>query len=146
MLKQCSNMISIEAPSSICTLRTKYPSTPASTTRASSERSRAKTAYPEQLVTIGTGLSVKGSNQLKSLLKRNTDIFAWEPSDMTDVPKRIIKHSLSVNPLEGPVSQKRMVFCPKKIRAITKEVDEWLRVQMAEEDEEKMAFYLRCLI
>nr|GEV51929.1 hypothetical protein [Tanacetum cinerariifolium] len=48
----------------------------------------------------GTVLSVEGSNKLNSLLKRNTDIFAWEPSNMTGMPKRIIKHSLSVDPLE----------------------------------------------
>ncbi|GKC05684.1 reverse transcriptase domain-containing protein [Tanacetum coccineum] len=50
-------------------------------------------AYPEQLVVIGKSLSPEGLAQLKSLLKRNNDIFAWEPSDMTGVPKRIIKHS-----------------------------------------------------
>ncbi|GJU21053.1 hypothetical protein Tco_1154395 [Tanacetum coccineum] len=43
MLKQCSNMISIEAPSSMCILGTRYPSTSASITKASSERSRART-------------------------------------------------------------------------------------------------------
>ncbi|GKC22312.1 hypothetical protein Tco_1024462 [Tanacetum coccineum] len=48
-------------------------------------------AYPEQLVIIGRGLSPEGSTQLKILLKKKTDIFAWEPSDMTRVPKRIIK-------------------------------------------------------
>nr|GEU38006.1 reverse transcriptase domain-containing protein [Tanacetum cinerariifolium] len=82
---------------------------------------------PKQLVTIGTGLSMEGSNQLNSVLKRNTNIFAWEPSNMTGVPKRIIKHSLNVNPFERPVSQKRRVFFPEKSWAITKEVDEWLR-------------------
>nr|GFA41784.1 reverse transcriptase domain-containing protein [Tanacetum cinerariifolium] len=69
-------------------------------------------AYLEQLVVIGKGLSPKGSTQLKNLLKKNTDIFAWEPSDMTGVPKRIIKHSINANP----------------------------SVQMTEEDEEKTAF------
>nr|GEX65004.1 hypothetical protein [Tanacetum cinerariifolium] len=93
-------------------------------------------------------LSVEGSSQLKSLLKRNTDIFAWEPSDMTGVPKRYIKHSMNVNPLERPVTQKRRVFFPEKSQVITKEVDEWLRagivrpVQMAEEYEEKTDFYI----
>ncbi|GJY85595.1 hypothetical protein Tco_0499621 [Tanacetum coccineum] len=43
MLKHCSNIISIEAPSSMCILRTMYPSTSSSTTKASSERSRAGT-------------------------------------------------------------------------------------------------------
>ncbi|GJS14641.1 hypothetical protein Tco_0409113 [Tanacetum coccineum] len=42
-------------------------------------------AYPEQLVVIGKDLSPEGSMQLKNLLKRNKDIFAWEPADMTGV-------------------------------------------------------------
>nr|GEV11132.1 reverse transcriptase domain-containing protein [Tanacetum cinerariifolium] len=85
-------------------------------------------AYPKQLVIIGRGLSPEGSAQLKKLLKRNTDIFAWEPSDMTEVPKRIIKHSLNANPSVTPISQKRRVFCYEKS-------------QMADEDKEKIAFY-----
>ncbi|GKD08885.1 hypothetical protein Tco_1188570 [Tanacetum coccineum] len=43
MLKQCLYMISMDAPSSMCILRMRYPSTLASTTNASSERSRANT-------------------------------------------------------------------------------------------------------
>ncbi|GJR00256.1 hypothetical protein Tco_0523240 [Tanacetum coccineum] len=84
-------------------------------------------AYPEQLVTIRTCLSPEGSSQLKSLLKKNIDIFAWEPSDMTRVPKRIIKHSLNANLLEKPISQKRMVFFLEKIRVIIEEVGKWLK-------------------
>ncbi|GJR74526.1 hypothetical protein Tco_0086891 [Tanacetum coccineum] len=61
-------------------------------------------AYPEQLVKIGTNLSPEGSTQLKNLLKKNKDIFAWEPADMTGVPKRIIKHSLNVNPADKLVA------------------------------------------
>ncbi|GJS66043.1 hypothetical protein Tco_0680607 [Tanacetum coccineum] len=84
-------------------------------------------AYPEQLVLIGKGLSPEGSTQLKNLLKKNKDIFAWEPSDMNGVPKRIIKHSLNDNPSVIPVSQKRRVFSSKKSQVITKEVAEWLK-------------------
>nr|GEW16944.1 RING-H2 finger protein ATL16 [Tanacetum cinerariifolium] len=84
-------------------------------------------AYLEQLVVIGKGLSPEGSTQLKNLLKKNKDIFAWEPADMTRVPKRIIKHSLNANPSVTPVSQKRRVFCSEKSRVITKEVTEWLK-------------------
>nr|GEV94609.1 reverse transcriptase domain-containing protein [Tanacetum cinerariifolium] len=87
-------------------------------------------AYLEQLVTIRADLSSKGASQLKNLMKKNINIFAWEPSDMTGVPKRIIKHLLNTNPRENPVSQKKRVFCSEKSR-----------VQMAKEDEEKTAFY-----
>ncbi|GJR04998.1 hypothetical protein Tco_0527982 [Tanacetum coccineum] len=82
--------------------------------------------YPEQLVVIGKGLSPEGSTQLKNLLKKNKNIFAWEPSYMTRVPKRIIKHSLNANLSVTPVSQKRMVFCSEKRQVITKEEAEWL--------------------
>ncbi|GJR52188.1 reverse transcriptase domain-containing protein [Tanacetum coccineum] len=84
-------------------------------------------AYPKQLVAIGTSLSPEGANQLRNLLKKNINIFACEPSDMTGVPKRIIQHSLNASPLEKPVSQKRRVFCLEKSRVITEEVAEWLK-------------------
>ncbi|GJT51278.1 hypothetical protein Tco_0977435 [Tanacetum coccineum] len=43
ILKQCSYMISMDAPSSTCIRQTKYPSISASKIMASSERSRART-------------------------------------------------------------------------------------------------------
>ncbi|GKF41760.1 hypothetical protein Tco_0125102 [Tanacetum coccineum] len=91
------------------------------------EQVLVKPTYPEQLVMIGKGLLPEGSTQLKTVLKKNKDIFAWEPVDITEVPKRIIKHSLNVNPSVTPVSQKRRVFYSKKSRVITKEVAEWLK-------------------
>nr|GEV66997.1 reverse transcriptase domain-containing protein [Tanacetum cinerariifolium] len=63
-------------------------------------------AYPEQLVVIGKGLSPEGSTQLKNLVKKNTDIFVWEPADMTGVTKNIIKHFLNANPLVAPAKTK----------------------------------------
>ncbi|GKD19412.1 reverse transcriptase domain-containing protein [Tanacetum coccineum] len=70
--------------------------------------------YPEQLVKIGKNLSPEGSTQLKNLLRKNKDVFAWEPTDMTGVPKRIIKHSLNVSPADKPVAQKRRIFSEEK--------------------------------
>ncbi|GJU48228.1 reverse transcriptase domain-containing protein [Tanacetum coccineum] len=51
-------------------------------------------SFPDQLVTIGGGLSEAGKDQLKSLLRDNMGVFAWDPSDMTGVPRRIIEHTL----------------------------------------------------
>ncbi|GKB61644.1 hypothetical protein Tco_0917830 [Tanacetum coccineum] len=42
--------------------------------------------FPDQEVAIGGTLSAKGRTKLCSLLKKNLDIFAWQPSDMTRVP------------------------------------------------------------
>ncbi|GKA56187.1 hypothetical protein Tco_0755259 [Tanacetum coccineum] len=43
-------------------------------------------AHPEQLVTIEENLTEVCKTQLKILLKKNMDVFAWEPSDMTREP------------------------------------------------------------
>ncbi|GJZ82633.1 reverse transcriptase domain-containing protein [Tanacetum coccineum] len=43
--------------------------------------------FSDQEVIIGGTLSAKERTELCSLLKRNLDIFAWQPSDMTRVPR-----------------------------------------------------------
>ncbi|GKA71861.1 hypothetical protein Tco_0778077 [Tanacetum coccineum] len=50
ILKQCSYMISTDAPSSMCILLTKYPSVSASITKASSEKSLAGTGGKDEAV------------------------------------------------------------------------------------------------
>nr|GEV70416.1 reverse transcriptase domain-containing protein [Tanacetum cinerariifolium] len=42
--------------------------------------------FPDQEVVIGGTLSDKGRTELCSVLKKNLDIFAWQPFDMTGVP------------------------------------------------------------
>ncbi|GKF90093.1 hypothetical protein Tco_0264056 [Tanacetum coccineum] len=42
--------------------------------------------YLEQIIAIGSTLTEKGRKELCSLLRRNLDIFAWKPADMTGVP------------------------------------------------------------
>ncbi|GJS89967.1 putative nucleotidyltransferase, ribonuclease H [Tanacetum coccineum] len=84
-------------------------------------------SFPDQMVTIGGGLSPVCKNQLKTLLTNNMEVFAWEPADMTGVPRRIIEHSLNVNPSLEPVCQKRRTFSPEKSEAVTNEVAEWVR-------------------
>ncbi|GJU90373.1 reverse transcriptase domain-containing protein [Tanacetum coccineum] len=84
-------------------------------------------SFPDQMVTIGGRLSPVCKNQLKTLLTNNMEVFAWEPADMTGVPRRIIEHSLNVNPSLDPVCQKRRTFSPEKSEAVTNEVAEWIR-------------------
>ncbi|GKA65933.1 reverse transcriptase domain-containing protein [Tanacetum coccineum] len=43
--------------------------------------------YPEQLVTIGGGLSAECRHALILTLRKNVDIFAWTPADMTGIPR-----------------------------------------------------------
>ncbi|GKC00054.1 reverse transcriptase domain-containing protein, partial [Tanacetum coccineum] len=41
--------------------------------------------FPDQEVALGGTLSIKGRTALCALLKRNLDVFAWQPSDMTGI-------------------------------------------------------------
>nr|GFA76312.1 reverse transcriptase domain-containing protein [Tanacetum cinerariifolium]GFA76337.1 reverse transcriptase domain-containing protein [Tanacetum cinerariifolium] len=51
--------------------------------------------FPDQEVVVGGSLSDAGRTELCSLLKRNLDIFAWQPSDMTGAPRSIAEHRLN---------------------------------------------------
>ncbi|GJV37253.1 reverse transcriptase domain-containing protein [Tanacetum coccineum] len=52
--------------------------------------------FPNQEVAIGGTLSVEGRTGLCTLLKENLDIFAWQPSDMTGVPRSVAEHRLNI--------------------------------------------------
>nr|GEV97194.1 reverse transcriptase domain-containing protein [Tanacetum cinerariifolium] len=52
--------------------------------------------FPDQEVVIGGSLSDKGHTALCSVLKKNLDIFAWQPSDMTGVPRSVAEHRLNI--------------------------------------------------
>ncbi|GKD89162.1 reverse transcriptase domain-containing protein, partial [Tanacetum coccineum] len=84
-------------------------------------------SFPDQIITIGGGLSPVCKNQLKTLLINNMEVFAWEPTDMTGVPRRIIEHPLNVNPSLEPFCQKRRTFSPEKSEFVTNEVAKWVR-------------------
>ncbi|GJV96843.1 reverse transcriptase domain-containing protein [Tanacetum coccineum] len=52
--------------------------------------------YPEQTIAIGSTLTEEGQKVLCGLLRRNLDIFAWKPTDMTGVPRHIAEHRLNI--------------------------------------------------
>ncbi|GJV49911.1 reverse transcriptase domain-containing protein [Tanacetum coccineum] len=52
--------------------------------------------FPDQEVAIGGMLSSEGRTELCTLLKENLDIFVWQPSDMTEVPRSIAEHRLNI--------------------------------------------------
>jgi hypothetical protein len=39
-------------------------------------------------------------------LRANVDVFAWQPSDIPGVPRKVIEHHLAVCPHARPVKQK----------------------------------------
>ncbi|GJT18968.1 reverse transcriptase domain-containing protein [Tanacetum coccineum] len=78
--------------------------------------------FPDQEVAIGGTLSAKGRTELCSLLKENLDIFAWQPSDMTRVPRSIAEHRLNIREGYSPVRQKKRGQAPERAKAIQTEV------------------------
>ncbi|GJQ91603.1 hypothetical protein Tco_0002742 [Tanacetum coccineum] len=63
--------------------------------------------FPDQEVAIGGTLSAKGRTRLCTLLKEILDIFAWQPSDMTGVPRSVAEHLLNIREGYSPVRQKK---------------------------------------
>nr|GEZ86841.1 reverse transcriptase domain-containing protein [Tanacetum cinerariifolium] len=84
-------------------------------------------AFPDQKVIMGTQFSPTCQKQLINLLGDNQDMFAWQPSDMAGVPRRIIQHSLNVNVSITLVAQKQRILSSEKSKAAMKEVKEWIR-------------------
>ncbi|GKB04551.1 hypothetical protein Tco_0832694 [Tanacetum coccineum] len=63
--------------------------------------------YLEQTIAIGSTLTKEGRKELCDLLRRNLDIFAWKPSDMTRVPWHIAEHRLNIHEGCTPIRQKK---------------------------------------
>ncbi|GJW32019.1 hypothetical protein Tco_0052051 [Tanacetum coccineum] len=95
--------------------------------KSTEEEVLINTAISEQKVTIRTQFSKEWRLQLINLLKNNMDVFAWQPSNITRVPKQIIKHTLNVNLSIPPMAHKRRVVVTEKSRAVRNEVKEWVK-------------------
>nr|GFA81025.1 reverse transcriptase domain-containing protein [Tanacetum cinerariifolium] len=89
--------------------------------------------FSDQEITIGETVSIKAQTELCTLLKRNLDLFAWQPSDMTGVPLSIVEHRLNIQEGYFLVRQKKRGQASERAKAI--------QVKMAEQDEEKMALH-----
>ncbi|GKD40216.1 reverse transcriptase domain-containing protein [Tanacetum coccineum] len=64
-----------------------------------------------------------GQKELCGLLRRNLDIFAWKPADMTGVPWHIAEHRLNIREGCLPVRQKKRGQAPKRNKVIYEEVE-----------------------
>nr|GEW05819.1 reverse transcriptase domain-containing protein [Tanacetum cinerariifolium] len=113
--------------------------------------------FPDQEVAIGGTLTDKVRTELCSILKKNLDIFAWQPFDMTGVSRSVAEHRLNIREGYSPVRQKKRGQAPERAKAIQAEVqklveagvmrevyyNDWLcnPVMLAEADEEKITFH-----
>nr|GEZ10920.1 reverse transcriptase domain-containing protein [Tanacetum cinerariifolium] len=89
--------------------------------------------FPDQELVIGGSLSDKGRTELCSVLKKDLDIFAWKPSDMTRVPRSVVEHRLNI--LEGysSVRQKKRGQAPERAKAIQAEVQKLVEAGITRE-------------
>nr|GEY43214.1 reverse transcriptase domain-containing protein [Tanacetum cinerariifolium] len=89
--------------------------------------------FPDQEVVLGGSLSDKGRTELCFVQKKNLDIFAWQPSDMTGVPRSIAEHQLNIQEGYTPVRQKKRCQAPEHARAIQAEVHKLVEAKIIRE-------------
>ncbi|GJT75765.1 hypothetical protein Tco_1042490 [Tanacetum coccineum] len=97
--------------------------------------------YPEQTVTIGRQLPTKAKQELIKLLKDNADVFAWQYSDMTGIPRTlkirgtnfITKHKLNEDKKIILVQQKKRRMAQERAAIASKEVEELRKEGILEE-------------
>ena len=100
---------------------------PKQAVRTEPEKWVLNTKYPEQTITIGPTISEVARVFLKQLLTRNIYVFAWQPADMTGVPRNITEHKLRVNSLFTPVVQKQRKMGPEQTKAMNEQVQDLLK-------------------
>ncbi|GJW32098.1 reverse transcriptase domain-containing protein [Tanacetum coccineum] len=81
--------------------------------------------YPEQTIAIGSTLTEEGQKELCGLLRRNLDIFAWKPADMTGVSRHVAKHRLNIREGCLPVRQKKWDKHLRETKQSTKKWKSW---------------------
>jgi hypothetical protein len=61
-------------------------------------------------------LSQEEETELLSFLDKNSDVFTWKTTDLTEVSRNKIEHKLQVNPSAKPRKQKLHNMSDEKIR------------------------------
>nr|GFA00811.1 reverse transcriptase domain-containing protein [Tanacetum cinerariifolium] len=84
-------------------------------------------------VVVEGSLSDKGRTELCSLLKKNLDIFAWQPSDMTGVPRSVAEHRLDIREGFPSMRQKKRGQAPERTKAIQAEVQKLVEARIMRE-------------
>ena len=69
---------------------------------------------PTKTASIGAQLSPDVEAALREFLRENWDIFAWHPSDMPGIPRRLAEHSLYILKGFKPVKQALRRFSEPK--------------------------------
>lgn len=66
---------------------------------------------------------------IAKILRRNADLFVWQPSNMSGIHPSIICHKLVICPQAKPVSQKKRKVGEEWRKTIREEIDKLLKSQ-----------------
>ncbi|XP_012834226.1 PREDICTED: uncharacterized protein LOC105955073 [Erythranthe guttata] len=78
---------------------------------------------------ISKDLEPSFRDELVTLLRSNTDVFAWQPSDLTGIAPRTAVHRLNLKPECKPIKQKRRHFGAEIDEIIKREVQRLLGIR-----------------
>nr|GFB09970.1 reverse transcriptase domain-containing protein [Tanacetum cinerariifolium] len=78
---------------------------------------------PSECASVDTSSVAPGEEKARPANLTNLDIFAWQPSDMTRVPRSIAEHRLNVWEGCPPVRQKKRGQAPERTKAIQTKVE-----------------------
>ncbi|GKD51789.1 reverse transcriptase domain-containing protein [Tanacetum coccineum] len=84
---------------------------------------RMHNGFRTRSVAARSTLTEEGRKELCALLRRNLDIFAWKPADITRVLRHIAEHNLNIREGCLPVRQNKKGQAPKRNKAIYEEVE-----------------------
>lgn len=76
----------------------------------------------DQTTSIARGLPDKIKKELRTMLWKNRDLFAWTAADMSGIHPSVMAHRLSLYKEARPVSQKKRKMGDEKRRAVESEV------------------------
>ncbi|XP_014493474.1 uncharacterized protein LOC106755772 [Vigna radiata var. radiata] len=77
----------------------------------------------EEITNIGADLTPANEGDLTTLLRNNSNLFAWSASDMPGIHPDVITHKLSIFREALPIAQKKRRLGTEKRVAVQKEVD-----------------------
>ncbi|XP_071741440.1 uncharacterized protein [Rutidosis leptorrhynchoides] len=105
------------------------------------EKISVNSMFPVQEISIGKNLPTSTKQKLRKLLQANVDLFAWENSDMSGIPRTInvqgssfvTEHRLNEHNHLEPVHQKKRNLAPEKDEAACKEVEGLLKAGIIRE-------------
>ena len=89
--------------------------------------------FPDQPVIIGSQLPRKTKEDLIKLLKSNLDIFAWQTSDMTGVPREFAEYVLNANPNILPIRQKKRGMSQDRSKSAIEQVNQMVEAGILRE-------------